>query len=81
MSYVLEFAREAVKVEIAVTEDAHTCQFQVRSSGKKVPKPPECDLTIYGFLGQKLLALNGGYLQELAEDEQGAQVRFSLPKG
>ena len=81
MSYVLEFAQEAVKIEIKVAEDEHTCQFQVRSSGKKVPRPPECDLTIYGYLGQHLLALNEGYLQELVEDEQGALVRFSLPKG
>ena len=81
MSYVLEFLLGEGKIELQVEEGQHDCQFQVRSSGKKNPRPPECDLTMYGYLAQRLLALNEGYLQQLTEDEQGALVRFSLPKG
>ena len=81
MSYVLEFVQGECKIELQVLEGEHDCQFQVRSAGKKVPKPPECDLTMYGYLAQQLLGLNQGYLQQLAQDEQGALVRFSLVKG
>jgi K+-sensing histidine kinase KdpD len=96
MSYVAEFVqgegiREqetggsgqgsgGVVVEIRGEDRGHSCEFQVRSLGKKRERPPECDLTIYGYVAQRLVALNGGYLQELAEDEQGAWVRFSFPK-
>jgi signal transduction histidine kinase len=81
MSYVLEFIQIEGKIEIQVEEGQHDCQFQVRSTGKKCPRPAECDLTLYGYLAQRLLALNQGYLQQLTEDEEGALVRFSLPKG
>jgi hypothetical protein len=81
MSYVLEFILVEGKVELQVEEGQHDCQFTVRSTGKRNPRPPECDVTMYGYLAQHLLALNEGYLQQLAEDEEGALVRFSLPKG
>ena len=81
ISYVGEFAQASVTIIIDVEDTPHDCVFQVRSSGKKNPRPPECDLTIYGYLAQRLLALNQGYLQQLTEDEEGALVRFSLPKG
>jgi K+-sensing histidine kinase KdpD len=96
MSYVAEFvqgtefrdqgteekgqAPAGILVEIQVEDRGHTCQFQVRSLGQKRDRPPECDLTLYGYVAQRLVALNGGYLQQLIEDEQGALVRFSLPK-
>mgnify|MGYP001054377348 CR=1 FL=1 len=68
------------RVEVWVEDGGHSCQFEVRSVGKPRPHPPECDLTIYGYVAQRLLGLNGGFLQQLVQDEQGALVRFSLPK-
>lgn len=81
MSYVLEFLQGDGKVGVQVEEGEHDCQFIIRSTGKRNPRPPECDLTMYGYLAQRLVALNQGILRELVEDEQGARVRFSLPKG
>lgn len=81
MSYVLEFVQVEGAVELQVEQGAYDCQFQVRSTGEKNSRPSECNLTLYGFLAQRLLALNQGYLKQLVEDEQGALVRFSLPKG
>jgi signal transduction histidine kinase len=81
MSYVLEFIMLEGKLDVQVEEGEHDCRFTIRSTGKRNPRPPECDVTMYGYLAQRLLALNEGYLQELNEDEQGARVRFSLPKG
>lgn len=80
MSFVLEFIHEAAKVEIRVDDSQYSYLFQVRSIGKKNPRPAECEQTIYGYLAQRLLVLNRGYLRQLVEDEQGVLVSFSLPK-
>ncbi len=79
ISFVNEFVQEAVIVNIQVEEQPETCLFTVRSSGKKLQPPPECDLTMYGFVAKGILDLHHGELIHLEEDEQGAFVQFSLP--
>ncbi len=80
ISYVVEFAQESTQVDIEVQEQADECLFTVRSTGKKLQPPPECDLTLYGYIAMQLLELHHGKLVCAEEDEQGARVQFALPK-
>lgn len=80
ISYVNEFVQETAVVDILVEEQPEACFFTIRSSGKKRQLPPECDLTMYGFVAKSILALHHGDLIRLEEDEQGALVQFSLPQ-
>lgn len=80
ISYVNEFVQNAVVINIQVEEQSDACLFTIRSSGEKRQPPPECDLTLYGFVAKGILDLHQGELVQLEEDEQGALVQFSLPK-
>lgn len=80
ISYVNEFTQENAAIEIRVEDQPEGAVFTVESRGTKRQPPPECDLTMYGFVGQKIVELHGGQLLIVAETEQGAQVQFRLPK-
>lgn len=79
ISYVNEFVQEDSAVSIQVEEQLEHSIFTIRSSGKKLQPPPECDLTLYGFVAKGILELHQGELICLDEDKQGARVKFSLP--
>jgi len=80
ISYVNEFVQQDAEIEILVEEKPEDGLFTVQSVGKKNQPPPECDLTMYGFVAQKILELHHGKLSRLEETEQGALVQFSLTK-
>lgn len=80
ISYVAEFAPENGVVDIKVEEQPETCLFTLRSTGTRPAPPPECELTLYGYVALRLLELNGGVLRRAEEDESGALVQFTLPK-
>jgi K+-sensing histidine kinase KdpD len=80
ISYVAEFVQESLVVSLQAVEEADTCLFTIRSTGKKLTPPPECDLTMYGYIVSHILELHQGVLRRAEEDELGAVVEFSLPK-
>jgi len=80
ISYVNEFVQEQARIEIQVEAQPEVALFNIESRGIKRQPPPECDLTMYGFVAQKILELHDGKLLNLSETEQGACVQFSLPK-
>jgi len=77
-SYVGEFVQEPVKITLQVEETDGQFLFTLASFGAKAPAP-ECDLTMYGFIGQKILALHGGKISGGEVREDGATIRFTLP--
>jgi signal transduction histidine kinase len=80
ISYVNEFVQQDAAIHIQVDEQPESCLLTIRSSGKKLTPPAESDLTLYGYVALKILELHQGELLQLEETEQGAVVRFSLPK-
>lgn len=80
ISYVNEFVQQDAKIEISVQDQPEGCLFTIQSSGKKLQPPPECDLTMYGFVARKILEFHQGKFHRLEETEQGALVQFNLPK-
>jgi K+-sensing histidine kinase KdpD len=80
ISYVNEFVQENVVIDMDVEEQPDICVLTIQSSGKKLSPPSEGDLTLNGFVAQKILELHRGELLSLEETEQGALVQFSLLK-
>ena len=80
ISYVNEFVQESAAIHIQTEELPEACQIIIRSSGAKHQSPPECDLTLYGFVAKGILDLHRGKLIQLEEQEQGALVQFIWPK-
>lgn len=80
ISYVIEFAPLNPTVNIQVEEQDKACLFTIWSAGQRNRPPPECDLTMYGYIAQEILALHQGSLHRAEENEDGALVQFSIPK-
>ena len=80
ISYVNEFVQGEVSIQIHVEEQPEVCLFTIRSSSSKRLEPPECDLTLYGYVARGILELHQGVLLQLKENDQGALVQFILPK-
>jgi signal transduction histidine kinase len=80
VSYVIEFVLEPVAIDIHVVEQSETCLFTIRSNGRPRLDPPECDLTLFGFVARGILNLHQGVLILLEKDDEGALVKFSLLK-
>ncbi len=80
ISYVNEFVQEDATVKIEVEDQPEHCVFSIRSNGKKVQPPPQCDITLYGASAKGVLNLHKGELIHLEEHELGAYAQFSLPK-
>ncbi len=78
ISYVLEFVQESLALSLQAVQDGGVSIFTVRSAGKKLVPPPECDLTMYGYILASLLKQHNGTLRRVEEDEQGALIEFSL---
>jgi K+-sensing histidine kinase KdpD len=81
ISYVNEFVQDAATIHVVAEDHASELLFTIRSEGTKAVPPPECDLTMHGFIARQILYLHGGELILLQEHEQGATVKFSLRKG
>ena len=80
IAYTAEFAPEESTVEILVTGQLESDLFTIRSTGKRQQPPPECNLTLYGFIARQLLDLHQGKLTCAAEDDHGATIQFIIPK-
>jgi K+-sensing histidine kinase KdpD len=80
ISYVNEFVQENVVIHLDVEEQTDSCLLTIQSSGKKLSPPAESDLMLNGYAAKKILELHRGELLSLEETEQGAMVKFSLPK-
>jgi signal transduction histidine kinase len=80
IAYVAEFTPEEGTVEILVASQPRGDLFTIRSTGKRQQPPPECDLTLYGFIARQLLDLHQGVLSCAEEGEHGATIQFIIPK-
>jgi signal transduction histidine kinase len=81
IAYVVEFAPEACTIEILVASQPEgDLLFTIRSSGERQQPPPECDLTLYGFIARQILDLHKGKLTCAEEGDHGATIQFILPR-
>jgi len=80
ISFVAEYAQEDTTVDIQVEPQGQSCLFTIRSTGKKTLPPPECDLTLYGYIASRIMELLHADLRRAEENEGGgALIQFALP--
>jgi hypothetical protein len=80
ISYVNEFVQQDAKIEIQAESRSEGCCFIIKGGGKQTLPPPECDLTMYGFVAQKIVELHQGQILRIEKTDQGAVVEFCLPQ-
>jgi signal transduction histidine kinase len=77
---VVEHVDPPIKVILTIEEDPAWTVMTLQSMGKKARSPSQMDLDMYGYISQALIRLHGGEfrLKEIGED--GATIRFAVPK-
>jgi two-component system, cell cycle sensor histidine kinase PleC len=81
LTYAALYIEEQGKLTLTLEEDEQQLNLTIKSSGTKTRGVSKMDTTMLGFISRSLLELHGGSLLESQESEQGANIRFVLPKG
>jgi K+-sensing histidine kinase KdpD len=80
ISYVDLFCESNSSVSITVSEQPGTFLFTFTSTGVKSRHPSELDLEMLGYINKSLIELQKGEILQAVETDDGAIVRYSLPK-
>lgn len=79
ISYVSEYVQSPATVSISATREPGQVVFTFESRGVKAPGASECDMTMWGYIAQRIIHLHGGEFLGGEGDENGAMVSIRLP--
>jgi signal transduction histidine kinase len=77
--YIVEYAQPPARITVTLEERENEALFAIQSQGKKKGATSEIDMTMSAYIGQAIINLHKGSILLAEGDEEGAQVRFSLP--
>jgi K+-sensing histidine kinase KdpD len=77
---VIESVKPPAQVMLSVEDAPDGCVFTVRSTGKPALNPSHLDLDSYGYISQTLISLHGGEIRLSETGDDGAVIKFVLPK-
>ncbi len=80
LTYAALYIEDQGQLTCTLEEDESWLNLTIKSSGTKARGVSKMDTTMLGFISRSLLELHGGKLHECQESEQGATIRFALPK-
>jgi signal transduction histidine kinase len=81
LTYAALYIEDQGQLTFTLEEDAQQLNLAIKSAGTKNRGVSKMDTTMLNFISRSLLELHGGKLFECKENEQGANIRFMLPKG
>lgn len=81
ISYVAEFVKAPARILLIAADENDHAFFTVRSMGEKNRTPSALDLELQGYIGRAYIVQNGGEIRLVQENEDGATLQFTLPKG
>ena len=74
------YCEAQAKISISVVEQPGWILFTVISSGMKAPQSSDLDRELFGYVNRALIEMQGGEIRLAEETDNGAIVRFALPK-
>lgn len=80
VAYTTQYCEEKTKVIIQVEEELNRFIFCFTSSGVKAREPSELNLEMLGFINRTFVELHSGEILQAEENDEGAIIRFALPK-
>jgi signal transduction histidine kinase len=69
-----------IRVSITLEEKAEYFLFTFSSNGRKAAHLPVLDLKLIGFVNYSIITLHQGEISSAMEEDDGAEVRFIIPK-
>ncbi|MFZ5920536.1 MAG: sensor histidine kinase [Chloroflexota bacterium] len=77
--YLVEYTESPLTVSIQAEERDGRAEFSLTSQGTKNRAASACDMTMWAYVGRKIVELHGGELLESEGDDSGASIRFAVP--
>ncbi len=77
--YLVEYSESPVTVTLSAEERDGRAEFSLSSRGTKNRAAAACDMTMWAYVGRKIVELHGGELLESEGDESSASIRFAVP--
>ena len=77
--YLVEYSESPVTVTISAETRSGRAEFSLSSQGAKNRAASTCDMTMWAYVGRKIVELHGGELLESEGDEGSASIRFAVP--
>jgi len=80
LAYVVLFCEARAAVTIIAAEEQDCFLFTFTSAGEKARLSSEMEQEMFGFVTRALIELQNGQIRQAQETDDGAIVRFALPK-
>jgi len=80
IAYVSLYCESKAAVTIIAADEPDWFLFTFTSAGVKARLPSELDLEMFGYVNCTLIELQNGQIRQAEETDDGAVVRFALPK-
>jgi signal transduction histidine kinase len=78
--YVAQFIDPRAKVTLAIDEEEEWFVFSVTGAGIKVQPFSQLDLDMQGYINRAFIELQRGEIRSAEETDEGASIKFALPK-
>ncbi len=78
--YVAQYVDPQAKVTLTIEEEEGWFVFSVTSAGTKVQPFSQLDLDMQGYINRAFVELQRGEIRSAEETDQGASIKFALPK-
>jgi signal transduction histidine kinase len=80
IAYIILYCEAKPAVTIIAGEEPGWFLFTFSSTGVKARLPSEMDLEMFGYVNRTLIELQNGQVRQAEETDDGAIIRFALPK-
>jgi len=78
--YVAQYVDPRAKVTLTIEEEEDWFVFSVASAGTKVQPFSQLDLDMQGYINRAFVELQRGEIRSAEETDEGASIKFALPK-
>jgi len=78
--YVAQYVVPQAKITLTVEEEEDWAVFTVAAAGTKVQPFSQLDLDMQGYLCRAFIELQRGEIRSAEETDDGAAIKFALPK-
>jgi len=80
IAYVALYCESGAAVNIIAADEPDWLVFTFTSTGVKARLPSELDREMFGYVNRTLIEMQNGQIRQAEETDDGAIIRFALPK-
>ena len=79
LSYAAAWVKAPAEILVQAGAASGTCLLRVQSRGEKDAAAPEMELSMWGYIAGRIIALHGGEIRSAQRGEAGVSFEIALP--